>query len=264
MLTVLEKVEILQKVPLFRDVPTESLARIAAIAQEVALEPRKVLYKENAAADTMFVVLEGEISLVANGQERQKLGPHRVAGALALLASTPQPESAVALGDRSAGIPRRHGRRLQRHARYLACRHPPNERGKPGLTDWIGQPGPSALSSWLQLNRRGAKIALFVRRSDADHIVAFFKRAHVDRFRLLAGVLYKLRRTVEVNRFRNGPLADVHRHLVLINADNPAVPPHAPHFALFRGRLRYAHRNAQQQPGCRHQQSSPLHFLPPV
>ncbi|PYV12997.1 MAG: hypothetical protein DMG21_22170 [Acidobacteria bacterium] len=97
MLTVLEKVEILQKVPLFRDVPTESLARIAAIAQEVALEPRKVLYKENAAADTMFVVLEGEISLVANGQERQKLGPHRVAGALALLASTPQPESAVAL-----------------------------------------------------------------------------------------------------------------------------------------------------------------------
>jgi CRP-like cAMP-binding protein len=97
MLTVLEKVEILQKVPLFKEVPTESLARIAAIAQEVSLEPRKVLYKENAAADTMFVVLEGEVSLVANGQERKKVGPHRVAGALPLLAGMPQPESAVAV-----------------------------------------------------------------------------------------------------------------------------------------------------------------------
>ncbi len=97
MLTVLEKVEMLQKVPLFRDVPTESLARIAAIAQEMNLEPRRVLYKENAAADTMYVVLEGEISLVANGQEKRKLGPHRVAGALALLAGSPQPESAVVL-----------------------------------------------------------------------------------------------------------------------------------------------------------------------
>jgi CRP-like cAMP-binding protein len=97
MLTVLEKVEVLQKVQLFRDVPTESLARIAAIAQEASLEPRKVLYKENAAADTMFVVLEGEVSLVANGQETKKVGPHRVAGALALLAGIPQPESAVAI-----------------------------------------------------------------------------------------------------------------------------------------------------------------------
>ncbi len=97
MLTVLEKVEILQKVQLFHDVATESLARIAAIAQEVSLEPRKVLYKENAAADTMFVVLEGEVSLVANGQEIKKLGPHRVAGALAMLSGAPQPESAVAI-----------------------------------------------------------------------------------------------------------------------------------------------------------------------
>src|SRR5437870_865492 len=97
MLTVLEKVEVLQKVPLFRDVATESLARIAAIAQEVSLEPRKVLYKENAAADTMFVVLEGEVSLVANGQEIKKLGPHLVAGAPTLLAGVPQPRPAVGL-----------------------------------------------------------------------------------------------------------------------------------------------------------------------
>src|SRR5437879_9075234 len=97
MLTVLEKVEVLQKVQLFRDVPTESLARIAAIAQEVSLETRKVLYKENAAPDAMFVVLEGEVSLVANGQELKKLGHHSVAGALTLLAGVPQPESAVAI-----------------------------------------------------------------------------------------------------------------------------------------------------------------------
>ncbi len=96
MLTLLEKVNLLQKAPIFHGVRTESLARVAAIAEETSYEARQLLFRENDAADTMFVLLEGEVSLVRDGQEFKKLGANQVAGFLPLLASDSQPESAVA------------------------------------------------------------------------------------------------------------------------------------------------------------------------
>ena len=96
MLTVLEKVNILQKAPLFHEVPTESLARLAALAQEVRYQERDLLYRENAAADSMFVLMEGEVVLLRSGQEKGKLAPPLEVGALALLADQCHPESARA------------------------------------------------------------------------------------------------------------------------------------------------------------------------
>jgi CRP-like cAMP-binding protein len=95
MLTLLEKVDILQRVPLFRGVYTESLARLAAIAEESNYEARQVLFHENDAADTMFVLVEGEVSLVRDGREAQKLVPPDAVGILALLGGGSQPESAI-------------------------------------------------------------------------------------------------------------------------------------------------------------------------
>lgn len=96
MLTILEKVDHLQKAPLFQGVRTESLARVAAIAQEVSYNAQELLYRENDAADNMFLVLEGEVTLLRNGREGQRLGPGRLLGVLALLAGESQPESAMA------------------------------------------------------------------------------------------------------------------------------------------------------------------------
>lgn len=96
MLTVLEKVDWLQKASLFHEVPTESLARVAAIAQEVGFEAHQALFRENDAADSMFVLLEGEVTLARDGRETQKLSAPQALGALALLAGKPQPESATA------------------------------------------------------------------------------------------------------------------------------------------------------------------------
>ena len=96
MLTVMEKVALLQTVEGFRAVPTQSLARVAAIAQEVDYQARQALYKDNEAADSMFVLLEGEVALLRPGQEEKKLGPGQVAGFLAFLAGDTEPESAVA------------------------------------------------------------------------------------------------------------------------------------------------------------------------
>ena len=96
MLTVMEKVARLQTVEAFQAVPTQSLARVAAIAQEVDFEARQALYNNNEAADSMFVLLEGEVSLLCPGQEGKKLGPGQVAGLLAFLAGDAEPDSAVA------------------------------------------------------------------------------------------------------------------------------------------------------------------------
>lgn len=95
-MTVLEKVEVLQRLPIFAGVRTESLARIAALAQEVSYEPRQQMYRENEAADSMFVVLQGEVSLMREAREAQRIGPDHLVGVQALLAADTQQETAVA------------------------------------------------------------------------------------------------------------------------------------------------------------------------
>jgi len=96
MLTVMDKVARLQTVEVFQSVPTQSLARVAAIAQEVDYQPHEALYNDNEAAASMFVLLEGEVALLRSGQEGKKLGPGQVAGLLPFLAGDFEPESAMA------------------------------------------------------------------------------------------------------------------------------------------------------------------------
>lgn len=96
MLTLLEKVSFLQKALIFRGIPTESLGRVAAVAHEISFEARQTLFRESDNPDTMFVVLEGEVAELQNGQEKKKSGPFEVPGILALLAGEPYATSAVA------------------------------------------------------------------------------------------------------------------------------------------------------------------------
>lgn len=95
MLTVLEKVDLLQRVPVFCEIQTESLARVAAVAEELNCESGHVLVRENDAADTMFVLLEGEVAVARNGREVKRLGSNQLVGLLPLLAGAPNPDSAV-------------------------------------------------------------------------------------------------------------------------------------------------------------------------
>jgi ATP:ADP antiporter, AAA family len=98
MLTTLEKVDLLQHVHIFREIPTESLLRIATVTTEVRLEDRQVLFSENSPADAMFVLLKGEITLTQAGREEQRLARFEVAGAFALLAERTQAERAGVRG----------------------------------------------------------------------------------------------------------------------------------------------------------------------
>jgi CRP-like cAMP-binding protein len=96
MLTIMEKVDLLQNAALFYEVRTQNLARIAAIAQEACFEARQLLFSENEAAVAMFVLLEGEVTLNRSGHPERRLGRLEVAGGLSLLANVPQMESARA------------------------------------------------------------------------------------------------------------------------------------------------------------------------
>ena len=95
-MTTIEKVNVLQKAPVFQGVRTESLARVAAIAREVHRDVRQILFRENDGAETMFLLLEGRVSLVKNGQPPEEAGPGQLVGVLAVLAGESHTQSAVA------------------------------------------------------------------------------------------------------------------------------------------------------------------------
>jgi CRP-like cAMP-binding protein len=96
MLTILERVDLLQNAEFFREVRTRSLARIASIAQEVRFEPFQLLFSENEAADAMFILCEGEVTLTGIGREERKSAKFQATGALALLSEQAHVETASA------------------------------------------------------------------------------------------------------------------------------------------------------------------------
>lgn len=69
MLTVIEKVIFLQNVEVFTDVPTEDLAYLAAIAEEVNYKSGEDIYKKDEPSDALYLVLEGKVRLHRDGSE---------------------------------------------------------------------------------------------------------------------------------------------------------------------------------------------------
>jgi CRP-like cAMP-binding protein len=96
MLTILEKADLLMNVEIFREVRTQSLARVAAIAEEVSCGAHQRLYNENEPPDFLFVLLEGEVVLSGHGRAERRLTRFHIPGALAVLANKPHAETAIA------------------------------------------------------------------------------------------------------------------------------------------------------------------------
>jgi len=95
-LTVLEKMMMLQNVDLFADVPSGHLAALAAIAEEVEKLGGDVVYAENDAPDALYLVLEGHVRLHQGEREiavADRLTPF---GTWALLDEEPRVTTATA------------------------------------------------------------------------------------------------------------------------------------------------------------------------
>jgi CRP-like cAMP-binding protein len=90
MLTVIEKVLLLQSVEVFSELPTEQLSILAAIAQEGTAEPRQVIYQENDSPDGLYIVIKGTVRMSRGPHEIARVGANQAFGILALFDNGPR------------------------------------------------------------------------------------------------------------------------------------------------------------------------------
>lgn len=90
MLTIIEKVLLLQNVELFSGVTSEQLSFLAAIAEEIPVEPGRTLYKEKDSPDGLYVVVSGSVRMRRGQEEIDRIGPNGVFGVWALFDNEPR------------------------------------------------------------------------------------------------------------------------------------------------------------------------------
>ncbi len=95
--SIIEKVLLLQNVDLFSDVPTEQLAHLAAIADEVAFDAGTTVYEEGEPADSLYMILDGKVRLHRAQQEITIAEKTDVFGTWALFDDSPRVVTAEAL-----------------------------------------------------------------------------------------------------------------------------------------------------------------------
>ena len=99
-LNIVEKVIALEGVELFRGLSPEQLARIASIAREVRLPPRKDVIDSAKPVEALYVIVDGAVELARNGEPLMVARQNEVLGAWALFdESDSMPFSARTLED---------------------------------------------------------------------------------------------------------------------------------------------------------------------
>jgi CRP-like cAMP-binding protein len=97
MLTIIEKVILLQGIDIFSEVPTEQLAALAAIAEEVSFTINEEIFSENDYPDALYIVLEGQVRLHRSSNEIAVAKDNEAFGTWALLDDEPRVASATAM-----------------------------------------------------------------------------------------------------------------------------------------------------------------------
>ncbi len=99
MLTVVEKVMVLQGVDVFSEVSTEPLSHLAAIAREEARSAGEVVFRESDPSDAMYLVLTGRVRLHRGGMEVLVVGPNEAFGTWSLFDDEPRVVTAEVVDD---------------------------------------------------------------------------------------------------------------------------------------------------------------------
>jgi CRP-like cAMP-binding protein len=96
MFTILEKTILLKTVDLFQDIPGELLSQISQISRTKNYEQGEVIFKEGDSGDSMFIVINGEVSIKKKEKIIAKLEKGTSLGEMALLDNEARSADAVA------------------------------------------------------------------------------------------------------------------------------------------------------------------------
>src|SRR5215204_3758968 len=99
MLTTVEKVIFLQDIDFFEFTPTEGLAFISAITEELTVKAGENIYREGEVPDAIYMLIDGKVRLHRSGQEI-KIATHKeIFGTWALFDDEPRLATATTLED---------------------------------------------------------------------------------------------------------------------------------------------------------------------
>ncbi len=99
MLSTIEKVLLLQGADILLETETESLAQIAAIAQEVHFKEGTTIFREGEAPDALYIIAQGKISQSKSGKETGIMSDKETFGMWSVLDESPRLVTAVALSN---------------------------------------------------------------------------------------------------------------------------------------------------------------------
>lgn len=96
-LMTIERVAVLQRVGLFRDVPGRALVAVARLVEEVRVAEDVTVIERGAVEDWLFVVAEGRVRAHIEQRTLAEVGAGGVFGELAVLSAAPRAASVTAM-----------------------------------------------------------------------------------------------------------------------------------------------------------------------
>ena len=104
MLSIMETILFLKRIPIFSNIHGEGLKRIADIAQEKVFEAGRMIFHENEMGDVLYIIKTGAVQIykmLGSGQEKTLAMLHEQAffGEMSLLDDSPRSASARAAED---------------------------------------------------------------------------------------------------------------------------------------------------------------------
>ncbi|MBP1609854.1 MAG: cyclic nucleotide-binding protein [Acidobacteria bacterium] len=96
MMTIIEKVLLLQDVDVLSGMTSEQLSFVAAIAQETSVQPDWVIYREGVPPDGLYVVVSGSVRMQRGKEEIDRIMPNGAFGIWALFDNEPRLTTAIA------------------------------------------------------------------------------------------------------------------------------------------------------------------------
>ena len=99
MISTVEKVLFLKGIDLFSQIPSEDLAQVAHIAEEVQFDKGQYMIREGEMGESLYMVVDGQVIGLKGDQALVTLGEKEVFGEMSILDSAPRSASVAAATD---------------------------------------------------------------------------------------------------------------------------------------------------------------------